>query len=391
MPRMTIFRSKFTASLLVLGALAGPLSAAGAQAAARPTPTSYTVKAGDTMFSIAGRLLGDSFLWPQIYRLNTQVVEDPHWIYPGEVLVLVGGADSRAVPAQDTPAPQAADPIITKPTVQPERPAVVVEPEPDQEPVRGDTLFARRRGLDARAALRGYREQPYQALRRGEFFSAGYLSEGQALPFGTLRGEVTPPQIRNLSERAAAGLYAVVAVLPPAGAKYRVNDSLLVVQTFDGPTGYGDIIYPTGMLRVTGESGGQFVGTMVAVYGPVRSGQHVLPAEKFTSGGTSRAQPVANGLVGVVLGQREVRELKHPQDYLYINLGSKDGVARGDVFEIRRDPAAREGGPASIDELMAVIQVVHVREHSATAKVVTVVSPDIPPGSRVKQVGKLPS
>jgi hypothetical protein len=216
------------------------------------------------------------------------------------------------------------------------------------------------------------------------------LTEGRTLPFGKLLGEVTPPQIRNLSERATAGLYTHVALVPPAGAQYQPNDTLLVIQTFPGPEGYGDIVYPTGMIRVTGSSGDQALGSVVAVYGPIRNGQRVVPADKFVDGGTSRAQPVANGVVGAVLGQREIRELKHPQDYIYLNLGTKDGVARGDVFEIRRDPSPREGAAASIDELMAVVQVVHVGERSATAKVVNVISPDIPPGTRVKQVAKLP-
>jgi hypothetical protein len=269
---------------------------------------------------------------------------------------------------------------------------IVVEPDDqDQEPVRSDSLFARRRGLDARTALRSYREQPYRPLRRGEFHSAGYLTEGRPLPFGRLLGTTTPQQIRNLSERATATLYTEVALESPQGGRYQVNDSLLVVQTFPGPEGYGEIVYPTGMVRVTGQNRGQTLGSVVAVYGPMRAGQLVIPTETFVEGGTSRAQPVNNGIVGRMLGQRETRELKHPQAYLFINVGTKDGVARGDLFEIRRQPAPREGAPDLVDELMATVQVVHVRERSATVKVINVVSPDIPPGTPVRQVAKLAS
>lgn len=396
MPRTTIFRSNVSLALMLLGAAAGPLSAAAAQPTAKPA--TYTVKPGDTLVSIARQVLGDQALWNQIYQLNTDRISDPSHIVPGQVLRLAAvekGSEPASKPEPKAPAivapkPAVAEPLeITKPTPQPERPLVVTEPEP-QEP-RSDSLFARRKGIDARSALRTYREQPYRPLRKGEFYSAGFLTEGESLPFGQLLGSVTPQQIRNLSERSTATMFTAVAIAPPPGAQYHVGDSLLVVQTFEGPSGFGDIVTPTGMVRVTGQSGNQALATVVSVYGAIRNGQQTIPIEKFSDGGSTRAQPVANGLTGAILTQREPRELKHPQGFLFIDKGSKDGVARGDVFEVRRDVRPRAGTSDTVDELMAVLQVVHVRDRSATVKILNVISPDIPPGTRVKQVGKLPS
>lgn len=411
MPRMTIFRSRVLLAVGLLGAAVGPLSTAVAQATDKPR--TYTVKAGDTLFSIARALYGDQAMWAQIYRLNTRVIEDPHWIYPGEVLTLVATEATRAVPAEATPPPepqapevrrpepeparpaaappQPERPEIKRPEVQPERPVVIVEEPPVQEPVRSDSLFAKRRGIDAYTALRSYREQPYRPLRRAEFYSSGFLTEDDQLPFGRLLGSVTPQQIRNLSERATVNLYSSVGIAAPKGGRYEVGDSLLLVQVFPGPSGYGDIVFPTGMARVTGQNGDQAVATIVAVYATIRNGHLTLPTEVFVQGGTSRAQPIDNGVGGTVLGQRETRELKHPQNVLFLSVGKRDGVARGDLFEVRRDPGPRVGTSDTVDELMALLQVVHVRERSATARILNVVSPDIPPGTRVKQVAKLPS
>jgi hypothetical protein len=65
-------------------------------------------------------------------------------------------------------------------------------------------------------------------------------------------------------------------------------------------------------------------------------------------------------------------------------------VAPGEVFFIGAHPARLEDGTVRVDEVMATLQVVHVREHSATARLLNVVSPDIPAGTEARQVAKLP-
>jgi hypothetical protein len=58
-------------------------------------PMNYTVKRGDTLWDISAVFLRDPWFWPEIWQINPQV-ENPHLIYPGDVLSLAVGAGGDA-------------------------------------------------------------------------------------------------------------------------------------------------------------------------------------------------------------------------------------------------------------------------------------------------------
>ena len=379
----------------LVGLFALPATAIG-QAAA--TPQSHTVRTGDTLWGLAQQYLGDPLLWPELYRLNTAVVEDPHWIYPGEVLRISGSAAVASVPTTDTPVPvpdtmsQAAAPEPVPVAAEPSNRTADSSSAPSENFEPSEPLFPLEGSNRSSSMTLVVADGPnYHALRRGEFFSSAFLTEGRDLAFGKLMGPVLPMQIGAGAIPRAAALYDEVAVMAPQGASYQIGDSLLVARVGARVPGFGEVVQPTGLLRIVRPAEGGYVASVVAVYGSIVAGQPVMPAGAFHGSANVRPSPVANGVEGHLLGGPEPQILNGPQDVVFLDKGSKDGVAPGDLFDVQLDTKLENGRKMSVTVGAARLQIVRVGERSATARILGVSVPHLRVGMRARLVAKLPS
>ena len=256
---------------------------------------------------------------------------------------------------------------------------------------RTDPLaFLHKGGETSDLAFIAYRDQPYVPIRPGELRSASFLTEMRAMPFGRVLGPVQPAVVHSAQSPETALLGAEIAVQPPEGASYQRGDTVVLALRVPGPRGWGDIILPTGLARIGDRSPRQTVATVIAMFGAIRDGQVTLPLEPAMNPGN--LQPVAiSGPSGEVIVGQEVRELQQPAGRLFINMGRGAGMRIGDFVQLRRRPEVRQNEADTIDDVMAIGQVVHVGERSSTIKLVRVIDANIHAGTPVVRISTLPN
>ncbi|HET9011905.1 MAG TPA: LysM peptidoglycan-binding domain-containing protein, partial [Gemmatimonadaceae bacterium] len=351
------------AALLTVG------SAAVARAQdVRADSATHTVKRGDTLWDLAQTYLGDPYLWPEIYRLNTDQIEDPHWIYPGEILRLPGRAEAAAIAA-------AADTsLVGRPPVE--------EPEQPRR-VAGPTIFA------PRALPRPQRDVesavPPARVPMGDVLRAPYFDDDNG-PGGAGRVLIgfDIPGIQKPNATTNFQLYDRVLMTPPAGSVAAERERFVAYVTGEYVENVGTVVIPTAILQVVRppREGDAAVVEVVQLYNQLNSDQRVIPLDTAGAGAFQVPEPVPARLAQTAKVRyihRDKTVLPSLNYYVLFDLSARDGVRIGDEIQIfrPRTEVKSDIGPAMPEIAIATGQVVRVTPFGATARITAQEQPAI--------------
>jgi LysM repeat protein len=336
-------------------AVAAALAAAGPLAAQQDTVPEgrvHVVRRGDTLWDLARQYLADPFLWPDIFRLNTDVVQDPARIYPDERLVLPVGV--AATPRGE-----------------------------------GRTVFynAGERNNDLNTVLAA-NQLLYPVVREGDFYAAGYVARDNEVSMVGRVAEVISPTVVPLARQPAVQVFDKVFLAADSASQLRIGDRVQFLRPGRALEGFGRVWLPTGLATIAALDGGTATAVVIRMYDQVNIGDLVVPMAAFPV--PTQARPAASsGLQGRIVAFQRAHPVQANEEIAFLDVGRQAGVKEGDVFEVflprtRRDWGTRPEVP------VGRLQVVKVMQGTASARITHLEQPAIAVGQPVRRVAAMP-
>jgi hypothetical protein len=186
------------------------------------------------------------------------------------------------------------------------------------------------------------------------------------------------------TRRTVAQPYEPMLVRFTGARRPGVGDRLLsfrVERTIDN----GQVVVPSGVLLVHRIDDAGAVAVVINEYNRVTLGDFLIAEPAFDLVPGEHPLAVPEGMTATVLGFQQARELHGPGDIVFLDRGERDGVRVGDEFV-----ANVTAGDGWSGRIAGKLQVVRVREGTASARITHLDGPIFHKGMSVLLAARMP-
>jgi hypothetical protein len=370
--------TKARTTMAALGALAlwlGPVEGVWAQDAPEGEAPRHEVRRGETLWGLAGHYLANPFRWPEIFQLNPDVVQDPHWIYPGENLRIPG---NRVVPVANARYDRS---MASSHQTGRGRPAGSADLSKTIFSTRSDRLLTDS-GLEIDAAAR------LGVVSLSDFYRANQLLDPAELGPTGMTSRVIEESPLDVSLPPSARLNQEV-VIHLGGLSTWEGDFLQTVRWARRVGTYGSVLESKAILQVTRMDADSARARVVQVFGDYQVGDPVVQAADFFVDPESEVGIPASQLDGTIIAFAvEDQTILGLYDEVFLDVGRQAGVRVGDEFVVF---SHLEQTPQSAEEADALchLRVVRVNSGTSTAVVFKIRDPGTREGNPVRLTGRI--
>lgn len=266
----------------------------------KPTaPTRYVVRKGDTLWGIAKHFLYDPWNWPEIWYANPQI-QNPHWIYPGDVLTLYYVNGRPRVSVTGGPRVSGEPTVVLKPTIQYQKLPRAEQPIPIQT---------------IQPFLVHPRVVPVEQMRKAPHIVG---SSENRLIYGN--GDTV--YVRGLPAHPKSSVYSL----------YRSGPVLRSPKT--GKVLAHEVIY-LGDIRII-RDGRIATGVLENVTEQIQAGDRLLPLAKQHPNYTFMPQAPKVKVHGQIISLFRAVRIVGQYQVVVLDVGSGQGVRKGDVVAVKQ-------------------------------------------------------
>jgi hypothetical protein len=309
----------------------------------------HIVETGDTLWDLGNKYLGNPFSWPQIWEQNKWIT-DPHWIYPGDHLVVPTGRGA-ILPG--------------------ETPAEVREVTPG-----GSKLQVRSLRDEYAFTFQDFIQLPYLAPNGAEahFKEIGaYKITSQKSSLQSQLGDLDTIYVDGGAENGLKVGDRLLALKVIKTKLYHPDDARQ-------SRSLGDVIKQIGVVRITQLQPKAAVAVIEKSADSIQVGDRLAPfsepANMTARLRTNLKEPIAIQYPEAkIMYVGENRSVSGTGDMVLIDKGSQDGMKVGDVLLSARERTwatgtdQKDAATAKTNYLIAQLLVVKTTEGSSTCRI----------------------